>query len=80
LGYFFSTTAFSPPTSPETALRATCSFTLSGFTRTISRSPLMLTMVPTMPPVVTISVPVYRLDNILACCFFCFCMGMNTRK
>src|SRR5580698_7958264 len=71
--YFFSPDCtFSPPTSPETALRATCNFTLSGFTRTINRSPETLTMVPTIPPVVTISLPASRLDNILACCFFCF--------
>src|SRR5260370_35733829 len=49
---------FSSVTNPETALRATWSFMLSGLTRSIRVSSLlMLTMVPTKPPVVSTTLP-----------------------
>ena len=43
-------------------------------------SPAMLTMVPIIPPVVRTSAPACNSASICACAFFCFCMGMNTRK
>ena len=79
-GYFFSSSAFSGFTMLATALRAICSLMLSGFTRTIKVSGATLTMVPTIPPVVTTSFPACNPASIEACCFFCRCIGMNTRK
>ncbi len=72
---------FSSVTKLETALRATCSFTLSGFTRSIRVSSLFtLTMVPTIPPVVTTTLPFSSVFSICCCCFFWRCMGMNTSR
>src|SRR5678816_2887935 len=69
--YFFP----SPDARLATALLATCSLILSGFTRNTSVSSSSDTIVPTIPPVVTTVVPFWSSANIFACCFFWRCMG-----
>jgi len=48
----------------ETALRAICNLILSGFTRNTTVSLSRVTMVPTMPPLVTTLSPDCNSDSI----------------
>ena len=63
-----------------TDARLISSFRLSGGTRKVSASSLMLTIVPRSPPLVTTLSPFFNSPS-MACHFFCFrCCGIISRK